>query len=48
MQGQFVYEPRDANKGDAARAMLIMALKYHGINGYDWTFDNINNVILFD
>lgn len=46
LTGQLVYEPRDEHKGDAARAMLYMALKYHGINGYNWTFDNLNNVIL--
>ncbi|MBX7052159.1 MAG: endonuclease [Flavobacteriales bacterium] len=44
--GQLVYEPRNAQKGDAARALLYMSLRYNGINGYDWTFDYLNNVTL--
>lgn len=44
--GNTVYEPRDSQKGDAARAMLYMSLRYNGVNGYDWTFDYLNNVTL--
>ncbi len=44
--GNTVYEPRNAQKGDAARALLYMSLRYNGINGFNWTFDHLNNVIL--
>lgn len=44
--GNLVYEPRDAQKGDAARALLYMTLRYNGINGHNWTFSQLNNVIL--
>lgn len=44
--GNLVYEPRDSHKGDAARALLYMSLRYNGINGFDWTFNNLNNNIL--
>ena len=44
--GNLVYEPRDAQKGDAARALLYMTLRYNGINGFNWTFNQLNNVIL--
>lgn len=44
--GVKVYEPRNAHKGDAARALLYMALRYDGVNGYDWTFNYLNNVKL--
>jgi hypothetical protein len=38
--GQTVYEPRNAHKGDAARALFYMALRYN------WTFDFLNNTRL--
>ena len=44
--GNFVYEPRDEHKGDAARALLYMPVRYNGINGYDWTFNWLNNTRL--
>lgn len=44
--GNLVYEPRDEHKGDAARALLYMPIKYNGISGYDWTFNWLNNVRL--
>jgi len=44
--GYYVYEPRNSHKGDAARALLYMAVRYNGVNGYDWTFNNLNNTIL--
>ncbi len=44
--GRIVYEPRNNHKGDAARALLYMSLRYNGIDGYDWTFNWLNNVKL--
>ncbi len=41
-----VYEPRDAHKGDAARAILYMTFKYDGINGNNWDFDWLNGTKL--
>lgn len=46
VNGNIVYEPRDQHKGDAARALLYMVLRYHGIDGYDWTFNWLNNTKL--
>ncbi len=46
VNGHKVYEPRDEQKGDAARALFYMALKYNGIDGNDWTFNHLNNVTL--
>ena len=43
INGNLVYEPRNQHKGDAARALLYMPIKYNGINGYDWTFNWLNN-----
>lgn len=33
---QIVYEPRDEQKGNAARAMFYMATAYNGIGGNNW------------
>ena len=44
--GNTVYEPRALHKGDAARAMLYMSMRYNGVNGFNWTFNNLNTVIL--
>lgn len=44
--GQTVYEPRDQQKGDAARALLYMALRYDDVNGYNWDFNWLNTVRL--
>lgn len=33
---QTVYEPADNQKGNAARALMYMAVCYHGINGLNW------------
>lgn len=41
-----VYEPRDQHKGDAARAILYMALRYDGVNGNSWNFNWLNSVRL--
>lgn len=34
--GGTVYEPRNAHKGDAARALMYMAVCYHGVGGRNW------------
>jgi endonuclease I len=45
--GNTVYEPRDCHKGDAARALLYMAIRYNGVSGFgDWTFNYLNNTTL--
>lgn len=44
--GQTVYEPRESHKGDAARALLYMAVCYNGVGGNDWTFNYLNTVRL--
>jgi endonuclease I len=46
VSGNLVYEPRNAQKGDAARAMLYMSMRYNGVDGFNWTFNHLNNVIL--
>jgi len=46
INGDLVYEPRDEQKGDAARALFYMALRYDGISGNDWSFDYLNNTTL--
>jgi endonuclease I len=44
--GNLVYEPRESHKGNAARALLYMSLRYNGVNGLDWTFNRLNSFIL--
>ena len=34
--GQLVYEPREANKGNVARAMFYMTVAYNGVSGNNW------------
>jgi endonuclease I len=41
--GQRVYEPRDDQIGNTARALFYMALRYDDLNGADWSFDYLNN-----
>lgn len=36
LNGNTVYEPMDAHKGDAARAMFYMVLRYHNDRGNEW------------
>ena len=43
--GSVVFTPRASHRGDAARALLYMALKYNGVAG-DWTFNHLNTVTL--
>jgi endonuclease I len=44
--GKYIYEPRDGHKGDAARALLYMALRYNGISGQDWTFSRLSTFLV--
>jgi endonuclease I len=44
--GETVYESRAEHKGDAARAILYMLLRYDGINGNTWTLNWLNNTRL--
>ncbi len=46
--GETVYEPRDEHKGDAARALLYMTIRYDGTDGNTWNFNWLNNVKLPD
>ncbi len=43
---ELVFEPRDQHKGDAARALLYMALRYDDVSGNNWDFNWLNNVRL--
>lgn len=38
--GKIVFEPRDAHKGDAARALFYMATAYNGVSGNNWGLPN--------
>lgn len=44
--GHTVFEPRASHKGDAARALMYMSVCYNTANGFDWTFNHLNTVIL--
>lgn len=44
--GKPVFEPRNSHKGDAARALLYMSLRYNGVNNKNWTFNYLNTVTL--
>lgn len=44
--GQNVYEPRAMHKGDAARALLYMSVRYDGVDSKNWTFDYLNSTTL--
>jgi hypothetical protein len=35
--GNTVYEPKDTQKGDLARALFYMSVSYNGVNGNIWT-----------
>ena len=43
--GQSVYEPRNKHKGDAARALLYMCIRYDGIGGFSWNFNWLNSFL---
>ncbi|MBN8701995.1 MAG: endonuclease [Bacteroidetes bacterium] len=38
--GKKVFEPKDSHKGDAARALMYMAVCYNGVSGNNWKFPN--------
>ncbi|MDP2386356.1 MAG: endonuclease [Bacteroidota bacterium] len=38
--GQKVYEPRDEQKGNSARAIMYVAACYNGVSGNNWQFRN--------
>lgn len=40
--GKTVYEPRDEQKGDLARALFYMCVAYNGIGGNNWSLSAIN------
>lgn len=40
INGNIVFEPRDAQKGDAARALFYEATCYNGVSGNNWAFPN--------
>jgi len=44
--GQTVYEPMNSFKGDVARAMLFMTIRYDGLSGNDWDFNWLNGTRL--
>lgn len=44
--GRKVYEPRDAHKGRAARAMMYVSACYHNISGNNWSFPDSIGVCL--
>ena len=40
---QLVYEPRDSQKGNAARAIFYMCIAYNGINNNSWALPTYQN-----
>lgn len=44
--GQIVYEPRDSHKGDVARALYYMMVRYDGISGNSWNLQYLNGTTL--
>ena len=46
VSGETVYEPRNSHKGDAARALLYMCIRYDGLSGHTWNFNWLNNTRL--
>lgn len=44
--GITVFEPRDRQKGDSARALLYMAVRYNGQSGLDWTFSALSTYLV--
>jgi hypothetical protein len=42
--GNTVYEPRDAQKGDAVRAMMYMQAAYHDPNGDSWALNDLGSL----
>jgi endonuclease I len=44
LNGNTVYEPKNEQKGDLARAMFYMCVSYNGINGNIWTLPTDQNL----
>lgn len=44
--GNLVYEPRNSHKGDAARALFYMSVRYDGVSGRNWKFNYLNGTTL--
>ena len=44
--GDDVGEPRNQHKGDAARALLYMTIRYDGVDSYTWNFNWLNGTKL--
>ncbi len=44
--GQTVYEPMDNQKGDVARSLYYMCVRYDGVAGNSWNFNWLNNISL--
>lgn len=42
-KGKTVWEPRDSQKGDLARAVFYMTVTYNGISGNNWSLGSINS-----
>jgi endonuclease I len=40
VNGNKVFEPRNEQKGDAARAIMYIAVCYDGVDGFNWKFRN--------
>jgi endonuclease I len=44
--GQLVYEPRESQKGNVARAMFYMCVAYNGISGNNWALPTGQNQMI--
>ncbi len=47
-KGSTVYEPRNEQKGDLARALFYMCVAYHGVAGNNWSLGAISAAIQKD
>jgi hypothetical protein len=48
VNGKKVYEPRDAHKGDAARAIFYMEVAYNGVRGKSWSLGAVSAAVQHD
>ncbi|MES2780692.1 MAG: endonuclease, partial [Bacteroidota bacterium] len=44
--GKTVYEPKDEQKGDLARALFYMLVRYNGINGVQWRVPSSQDIAI--
>ncbi|MES2558628.1 MAG: endonuclease [Bacteroidota bacterium] len=44
--GKTVYEPKDDQKGDLARALFYMLVRYNGINGVQWRLPTSQDIAI--